>query len=146
MKIALVAKKALLLYANMRKRQNAIPAEQIRDEIRKLNQIGKSQIYRSFDKEAAVDLIFRLGVPGAETEVQGMPTEVRISLVIKYRLLVGGVGIAYEGGSESEAGRQFNLFMAKSKNPKSRSAGEMLTLFKSYEIIRRHHLLILSEA
>ena len=101
----------------MRKRLNAIPAERIRDEIRKLNQVGKSEVYRSFDEEAAVDLILRLGVPGAETEVQ-VSTEVRISPVIKYRLLVGGVGIAYEGGSESEAVRQFNLFMAKSKNPK----------------------------
>jgi hypothetical protein len=34
-----------------------------------------------------------------------MPTEVGISSVIKYRLLVGGVGIAYEGESELEAGR-----------------------------------------
>lgn len=122
----------------MRKRKSAIPAEQIRDEIRKLNHIGKSEIYRSFDEEAAVDLVLRLGVSGAEKEVHGISTEVGISPVIKYRLLVGGFGIAYEGESESEAGHQFNLFMAKSKNPKSSSAGEAVTLFKNYEVIREH--------
>jgi hypothetical protein len=71
-------------------------------------------------------------------EVQGKSTEIGISPVIKYRLLVGGVGIAYEGESESEAGHQFNMFMAKSKNPKSSSAGEAVMLFKNYEVIREH--------
>jgi hypothetical protein len=36
--------------------------------------------------------------------------EVGISPVIKYRLLVGGVGIAYEGESESEGRRQFGRY------------------------------------
>ena len=89
----------------MRKLRKALVAEQIKDEIRKLNQIGKIEIRRSFDEEAAVDLILRVGAPRTRTEVQGMPTEVGISSVIKYRLLVGGVGIAYEGESELEAGR-----------------------------------------
>ena len=48
--------------------------------------IGKSEIRRSFDEEAAIDLVLRLGLSEAP--------EVGLSPVIKYRLLVGGVGIA----------------------------------------------------
>ena len=77
----------------MEKRKKAITSALIRAEIRKLNLIGKSQIHRSFDEEAAIDLVLRLGL----TRV----TEVGISPVIKYRLLVGGLGIAYEGASET---------------------------------------------
>ena len=67
----------------MGKRKKVTTGAQIREEIRKLNLIGKSEIRRSFDEEAAIDLLLRLGLP----EVP----EVGISPVIKYRLLVGGV-------------------------------------------------------
>jgi len=38
--------------------------------------------------------------------------------VMKYRLVVGGVGMVYEGKSEREAKRQFNPFVIQSKRPK----------------------------
>ena len=91
----------------MGKRKKGIIPVQIREEIRKLNLIVKSQIRRSFDEQAALDLVLRLGL-------QAVP-EVGISPVIKYRLLVGGVGIAYEGESELEGRRQFSLYMIESK-------------------------------
>jgi hypothetical protein len=78
----------------MGKRQKATTGAQIREEIRKLNLIGKSEIRRSFDEKAAIDLLLRLGLP----EVP----EFGLSPVIKYRLLVGGVGIANEGESDLE--------------------------------------------
>ena len=112
------------------KAENATTGAQIREEIRKLNLIGKSEIRRSFDEEAAVDLLLRLGL----AEVP----EVGISPVIKYRLLVGGVGIAYEGESELEGKRQFGMFMAKSKTTRLRSSGESVTLFRNFEVVRRY--------
>jgi hypothetical protein len=104
----------------MGKGKKAIIAAQIKEEMRKLNLIGKSEIRRSFDEEAAVGLILRIGVTGDSTEepaTPAKPVELSISPVIKYRLLVGGVGIVDEGKSEPEEGRPFNLLMAES-NPK----------------------------
>jgi hypothetical protein len=49
---------------------------------------------------------------------------------------VGGVGIAYEGESESEARRQFGLFLNKSKTSLPGSAGKSITLFKNYDILQ----------
>jgi len=115
---------------NMGKRKKATTGAQIREEIRKLNLIAKSEFRTSFDEEAAVDLLLRLGL----SEVP----EVGISPVIKYRLLVGGVGIAYEGESEAEGRRQFGLFMAESKTARSRSSGESVTLFRNFEVMRRY--------
>src|ERR1700737_567081 len=97
----------------MGKRKKATTGAQIRGEIRNLNTIGKSEIRRSFDEEAAIDLLLKLGLP----EVP----EVGISPVIKYRLLVGGVGIAYEGESLSEGRRQFGRYMADLKTPQFNS-------------------------
>jgi hypothetical protein len=114
----------------MGKRKKAAIGGQIREEIRKLNLIAKSEIRTSFDEEAAVDLFLRLGL----AEVP----EVDISPVIKYRLLVGGVGIAYEGESEVEGSRQFGLFMAQSKSTRSTSFGESVTLFRNFEVMRRY--------
>jgi hypothetical protein len=114
----------------MAKRKKATTGAQIREEIRKLNLIAKSEFRRSFDEEAAVDLLLRLGL----SEVP----EVGISPVIKYRLLVGGVGIAYEGKSEAEARRQFGLFMAESKTARSRSSGESEILFRNFQVMRRY--------
>ena len=114
----------------MGKRKKGTAPALIREEIRKLNLIGKSQIHRSFDEEAALDLVLRLGIPTAR--------EVAIPPVMKYRLLVGGVGIAYEGESESEGRRQFSLYMIESKDPRSLSAGESVTLFRGFEVLRRY--------
>jgi hypothetical protein len=91
----------------MRKRRKASAGVQIKDEIRKLNQIAKTEICTRINEKAAVDLLLRLQVP--------RDPEVGISPVIKYRLLVGGVGIAYEGESESDAKRRFTLFVMQSK-------------------------------
>jgi hypothetical protein len=110
--------------------KKAITAAQIKEEVRKLNLIGKSEIRRSFDEKAAIDLLLRLGLP----EVP----ELGISPVIKYRLLVGGVGIAYEGESEPEGRRQFGLYIAKSKTARSGSSGESVTLFRNFEVVRRY--------
>jgi hypothetical protein len=44
------------------KRKKAPTGAQIREEIRKLNLIAKSEFRRSFDEEAAVDLLLRLGL------------------------------------------------------------------------------------
>jgi hypothetical protein len=44
-------------------KSNAVTPEQIKDEIRKLHLIGKSEIHRSFDEEAAVDLLLKPGNP-----------------------------------------------------------------------------------
>ena len=58
--------------------------------------------------------------------------------VIKYRLVVGGIGVVYEGDSVSEAKRQFRLFLAKSQTAGSKYSGEPVTLFKNYDIIREY--------
>ena len=116
--------------SGMEKRKKGITPAQIREEIRNLNLIGKSQIHRSFDEDAALDLVLSLGM----TTVP----EVAIPPVMKYRLLVGGVGIAYEGESESEGRRQFSLYMVESKDPRSLSAGEAVTLFRGFEVLRRY--------
>ena len=114
----------------MGKGKKGVTPAQIREEIRKLNLIGKSQIHRSFDEEAALDLVLRVGI-------QAVP-EVGIPPVIKYRLLVGAVGIAYEGESELEGRRQFSLYMIESKNPLSLSAGSSVTLFGGFEVLKRY--------
>ena len=116
----------------MEKRKKGITPAQVREEIRNLNLIGKSQIHRSFDEEAALDLVLRLGI----TTVP----EVAIPPVMKYRLLVGGFGTAYEGESESEGRRQFSLYMIELKAPRSLSAGKPVTLFKGFEVPRRYSL------
>ena len=38
-------------------------AEQIKEEIRNLNRIDKTEIYRWIDEEAAADLLSRIGAP-----------------------------------------------------------------------------------
>ncbi len=58
--------------------------------------------------------------------------------MITYTLVVGGIGVVYDGESQSEAKRQFRLFMAESKTAGSRSSGESVTLFKNYEIIKEY--------
>ena len=43
----------------MRNRRKAIEAEQIKGEIRKLNQIAKTEIRTRIDEKAALDLLLR---------------------------------------------------------------------------------------
>jgi hypothetical protein len=56
----------------------------------------------------------------------------------QYRVVVGGIGVVYDGDSVSESKRQFKLFMDKSKAAGTKWAGEPVTLFKNYEIIREY--------
>ena len=58
--------------------------------------------------------------------------------LIKYRLVVGGLGKVYDGESTSEAMRRFRMFVVQSKTAGSGSAGESVTLFKNYEIIKEY--------
>jgi hypothetical protein len=144
--------------------------EQIKNEIRKLNGLEKSDIYRWIDEESASDLLSRIeeaewnpkrrrhlspssrifdlphtpgggGVPplersvGDKLEDDGLAKN-GISSVVKYRLIVGGIGIAYEGESESEAMRWFRRFVVQSQSEGSSSARESVTLFRNYEVIR----------
>jgi hypothetical protein len=62
-----------------------------------------------------------------------------MSSVIKYRLVVGGVGIVYDGESEREAKRPFNLLVTQSKELGSKSARRSVTLFKNYQIIKEYN-------
>ena len=62
-----------------------------------------------------------------------------ISSVVKYRLIVGGIGIAYKGESESEARRWFRRFVVQSQTEGSSSARESVTLFRNYDVIREYH-------
>ena len=57
----------------------------------------------------------------------------------QYRVVVGTIGIVYDGDSVLEAKRQFRLFVRKSKTAGSSSARESVTLFKNYEIINEYH-------
>ena len=155
--------------------------EQIKDEIRKLNGLEKSAIYRWIDEEAASNLLSRIRTPGDRTEAEWYPKrrgrlspssrildrnppytraghevpcperkaeeKVKddhllkdgISSVVKYRLIVGGIGIAYEGESESEARRWFRRFVVQSQTEGSSSARESVTLFRNYDVIRDYH-------
>ena len=146
--------------------------EQIKNEIRKLNGLEKSDIYRWIDEESASDLLSRIeeaewnpkrrrhlspssrifdqdlprtpggdGVPHLERRAGDKLKDDAlqrngISSVVKYRLIVGGIGIAYEGESESEAMRWFRHFVVQSQSEGSNSARESVKLFRNYEVIR----------
>jgi hypothetical protein len=60
------------------------------------------------------------------------------SSTIKYRLIVGGSGMVYEGKSKSEAKRRFKLFVIQSKTAGSGCSGEAIMLFKNYEKIEEY--------
>jgi hypothetical protein len=57
-------------------------------------------------------------------------------MAIKYRVVVKEAGKVYDGLSEDEARRKFNLFVKAPKKP--RSAVRRVTLFKEYEIVREY--------
>jgi hypothetical protein len=52
-------------------RKQVMNAEQIKEEIRKLNRTDKIEICRWIDQEAASDLLARIGVPRNRTESAG---------------------------------------------------------------------------
>jgi len=60
-------------------------------------------------------------------------------IIDQYSLVVGGLGKVYDGASRSEALRQFRLFIVQSRNARSKSVGEAVTLFKNYEILREYY-------
>ena len=80
------------------------------------------------------------GVPRLERKAKDKVRneEMAYPPMITFTLVVGGIGIVYDGESQSEAKRQFRLFMAESKTAGSRSSGESVTLFKNYEIIKEY--------
>ena len=56
----------------------------------------------------------------------------------KYQLVVRTLGKVYEGDSEREARRRYQLFVQGSKEFFGRSAGQAVTLFKEWMIIREY--------
>jgi hypothetical protein len=58
--------------------------------------------------------------------------------MIEYRIVVGVLGIVFDGASESEAKRQFDQFVIQSKTAGSRFFEEPITLFKNAERIREY--------
>ena len=59
--------------------------------------------------------------------------------MIRFRLVVAGRGLVYDGSARSEANRRFTLFVIRSRTAGSRSAGESVTMFKNYDIVRKYH-------
>jgi hypothetical protein len=57
--------------------------------------------------------------------------------VIKYKVVVRGNGVVYDGESMSEANRRFAIFVARSKKEADRSDPDTVTLFKNYQIVRQ---------
>jgi hypothetical protein len=58
-----------------------------------------------------------------------------MSFRLNFRVAAGGMGVVYDG-TILEAKRWFRFFVIESKNAKSKSAGQSVTLFKNFEIIR----------
>ena len=93
----------------------AIDLEHVKDEIRKLRRIDKIEIYRWIDEQVAADLLPRIGVNRSLKFRQEIEQKCRVDpyckrrhiLFERYRLVVEGVGIVYDGVSESEASRRF---------------------------------------
>ena len=62
-----------------------------------------------------------------------------ISSEIRYRVVVGGMGIVFDGYSNSEAHAQFRIFVARSKAAASRLVAGSVLLFEDAEILREFH-------
>ena len=58
--------------------------------------------------------------------------------MLKYQIVVAGIGIAYDGESALEANRQYTLLVNQSKAARSKHSGVRITLFKNYEILREY--------
>ena len=56
----------------------------------------------------------------------------------RYRTAVAGGGIVYDGQSRTEAYRQFDLFVAQSKDERSATAAKGVAVFKDYGIVREY--------
>jgi hypothetical protein len=56
----------------------------------------------------------------------------------RYRTAVAGGGIVYDGQSRTEAYRQFDLFVAQSKDERSATAAKGVAVFKDYDIVREY--------
>jgi hypothetical protein len=61
-----------------------------------------------------------------------------VSSMMKYRLVITGRGLIYDGESATEANRQFAQVVTQSKTAGSRYFGERVTLFRDYEIMREY--------
>ena len=59
------------------------------------------------------------------------------SISIKYRVVVGGRGVVYDGEDQSEANRICATFIVRSKAVEAASDAPTVTLFKDYQIIRQ---------
>ena len=58
--------------------------------------------------------------------------------MLKYQIVVAGVGIAYDGESASEANRQFTQLVNQSKAARTKHSEVRVTLFKDYEVLREY--------
>jgi hypothetical protein len=83
--------------------------------------------------------IEKRGTQENREKIQGLACRGRWHILSdQYRVVVGGVGIVYDGASVSESKRQFRLFVAKSKTAGFIAAGNSVTLFKNYGIIKEY--------
>ena len=55
-----------------------------------------------------------------------------MSSAIRYRVVVGGVEVVFDGDFVAEARRQYRIFVIQ-------SAGESVALFRNYDLIRQYH-------
>jgi hypothetical protein len=56
-----------------------------------------------------------------------------------YRVVIGVLGIVFDGASDLEAKRQFDQFVIQSHTAGSRFFGEPVRLFKNQAIIAEYH-------
>jgi hypothetical protein len=60
-----------------------------------------------------------------------------VSVVIRYRVVAGGMGIVYDGEDQLEANRICAALVARFKADQTPSDAPAVTLFKDYQIIRQ---------
>jgi hypothetical protein len=66
-----------------------------------------------------------------------------MSSAIRYRVVVGGLGIVFDGYSSLDADVQFSVFVTRPETAKSRLAAGSVLLFKDAEIVREFHPFLL---
>jgi hypothetical protein len=64
---------------------------------------------------------------------------------IRYRVVVGGLGIVFDGYSSSEAHAQFRIFVGLSKASASRLTAGSVSLFPDSEVIREFHPFLIAD-
>jgi hypothetical protein len=57
--------------------------------------------------------------------------------MIRYKVVVSGKSVIYDGRDWREANRRFSLFVSRSKIGAELKGGLTVFLFKNYEVIRR---------